>query len=270
MERRLADEDCRSTRMPQRRGQYQLAGGLRRESFYPILQGYKDSAAVGMRLNLSDPLQLNRADVTAPFSPATDLPADERVHLDARLRALRLARARLARTRRLLRPVRADEAGAQGLRARVGRKTNLIFDEPRRLDSGHQRRVAGNLDRLPDYQNVPVTSIGSTPSTPGSSYTRRAQLARVVDDETGTKWAAQFEGQVADGAFVPKLLRHLRSRLGAAGWSFVRVVAHRGRLLADRSHDPFANFFFGGFGNNYVDVATRSGIGSTTRCRAPS
>ena len=27
---------------------YRLLGGLRRESFYPIVQGYKDTAAIGM------------------------------------------------------------------------------------------------------------------------------------------------------------------------------------------------------------------------------
>ena len=33
--------------IPQRTGTYRLAGGLRRDSFYPVLQGYKDTAAVG-------------------------------------------------------------------------------------------------------------------------------------------------------------------------------------------------------------------------------
>ena len=42
-------------------GKYRLAGGLKRESFYPVVQGYKDTAAVGMRVNFSDPLQFNRA-----------------------------------------------------------------------------------------------------------------------------------------------------------------------------------------------------------------
>ena len=40
--------------MPKKEGVYRLAGELKSESFYPILQGYKDSPAVGMRWNLSD------------------------------------------------------------------------------------------------------------------------------------------------------------------------------------------------------------------------
>ena len=69
--------------MPKRTGTYKLAGGLRRESFYPILQGYKSSPGVGLRLNLSDPLQLNRLHLSAAYSPDTGLPSSERVHLAA-------------------------------------------------------------------------------------------------------------------------------------------------------------------------------------------
>ena len=42
--------------MPQHTGPYRLARGLREESIYPIVQGYKNRLAVGMRVNLSDPL----------------------------------------------------------------------------------------------------------------------------------------------------------------------------------------------------------------------
>ena len=59
----------------------ELVGSLRRESFYPIVQGYKDTAAVGVRYNISDRIRLNRASVTASFSPVTDLPVSERFHV---------------------------------------------------------------------------------------------------------------------------------------------------------------------------------------------
>ena len=43
---------------------YRLAAAMRLESLYPILQGYKNTGAVGYRVNLSDPLQFNRASIT--------------------------------------------------------------------------------------------------------------------------------------------------------------------------------------------------------------
>ena len=60
---------------------------------------------------------------------------------------------------------------------------------------------------------------------------------------------------MADGAVVPKVLRALRSRLRAAAGAFVPVAAQpRPACRRQDRANPFANFFFGGFGNNYVDV----------------
>jgi hypothetical protein len=240
--------------MPQRQGQYRLAGGLRRESFYPVLQGYKDSAAIGMRVNLSDPLQFNRLSMSATFAPATDLPGDERVHLDARYdRFDWRAHASLNRADfyDLFGPTKLGRKGYEFL---VGRKTNLIFDEPRRLDLDISGTAAGNLDRLPDFQNVPVDVDRLYTVNAGLNFTDVRNSLGSVDDETGTKSAAQFEGQVADGAFVPKLLGTYDRGFGLPlRHSSVWVRTAAGFSPTDRTN-PFANFFFGGFGNNYVDV----------------
>ena len=85
----------------------------------PIVQGYKDTAAVGMAFNLSDPLQFNRLRLTAGWSPGrrSRRPASA-LHLSARVPALRLARQRGVQRRRFLRSVRPDEDGPQGLSAR--------------------------------------------------------------------------------------------------------------------------------------------------------
>ena len=44
---------------------YHLAGGLALESLYPVLQGYKNTAAAGYRFNCADPPPLNRAALPA-------------------------------------------------------------------------------------------------------------------------------------------------------------------------------------------------------------
>ena len=63
-----------------------------------------------------------------------------------------------------------------------------------------------------------------------------------------------MEGQVADGAFVPKVLATYDRGFGLPlGHSSVWLRAAGGFSPTDRTN-PFANFFFGGFGNNYVDV----------------
>jgi hypothetical protein len=237
-----------------RSGTYGLAGGLRPESWYPVVQGYKDSAAVGGRVNFSDPIQFNRLAITATYAPATDLPASERLHLDAGYERFDWrARARLngADFYDLFGPTKV---GRKGYDLSVGRRTTLLFDDPRRLDLDLSGGAAGNLDRLPDFQNVPVDV--------DRLYSFRADLAfadvrnslGAVDDETGTRWSAVFEGQVADGEAVPMLRGTWdRGLVAPFAHSSVWLRTAAGLSPVERSN-PFANFFFGGFGNNYVDV----------------
>jgi hypothetical protein len=144
--------------------------------------------------------------------------------------------------------------GRKGYEFLVGRKTNLIFDEPRRLDFDISGTAAGNLDRLPDFQNVPVDVDRLYTVNAGLIFTDVRNSLGSIDDETGTKSTAQFEGQVADGAFVPKLLGTYDRGFGLPlRHSSVWLRTAAGFSPTDRTN-PFANFFFGGFGNNYVDV----------------
>jgi len=240
--------------MPQRKGEYRLAGGLRRESIYPVVQGYKDSAAVGLRLNLSDPLQFNRLALTATYAPVSGLPSGERLHLDAQYdRFDWRARASLNRADfyDLFGPTRLGRKGYEFL---LGRRTNLVFDEPRRLDLDISATAAGNLDRLPDFQNVPVAVDRLYTMSGMLTYADVRNSLGAVDDETGSRWSAALDGQVADGTFVPKILgtydRGLPLPLGHSSL-WLRTAAG---LSPTSRANPFANFFFGGFGNNYVDV----------------
>ena len=49
--------------LDKRQRPYRLFGGLRVQSVYPIVQGYKHTAAPGLRVNFADLLQLNNASV---------------------------------------------------------------------------------------------------------------------------------------------------------------------------------------------------------------
>ena len=121
---------------------------------YPILQGYKDSVAFGLRLNFSDPIPLNRASLTVSYSPDTSLPSDERLHVDAEyLRYDWKARLRYnaGDFYDLFGPTKTSRKGwAVGL----GRSKNLLFDDPRRLDLEAFAEYWYGLDTLPDRKSV--------------------------------------------------------------------------------------------------------------------
>ncbi len=86
-----------------------------RESFYPVFQGYKDTGAIGMRVQLLrsaavQPRERRGVVLAGRRSPAVRARAPE-----SRLRALRLARLRRAQCRGFLRSLRSDQDQPEGL-----------------------------------------------------------------------------------------------------------------------------------------------------------
>ena len=239
--------------MEKRTGVYKLGGGLKRESIYPIVQGYKDTQAIGMALNLSDPLMFNRLHVTAAVSPNANVPTNERLHLSAEYERYDWRAGASWNRADFYDLFGPTKTGRKGYQALVGRRTPLVFDEPRRLDLDISGTIAGNLDRLPDFQNVPVDVERLLTLRAGLTFTDVRNSLGYVDEETGRKWSLQLDTDIADGSVFPRVHGTFAGGRGlpirhSSVW--LRTVA--GFSPADRA-EPFANFFFGGFGNNYLD-----------------
>jgi hypothetical protein len=110
-----------------------------------------------------------------------------------------------------------------------------------------------NLDALPRYQNVPVSIDTLTSFEAGLHYENLQKSLGAVDVEKGFAWNLVSNIDFVDGDTIPKIggnfdfgvpLPWKHSSLwfrNAAGVAFGEPL------------DEFANFFFGGFGNNYVD-----------------
>jgi hypothetical protein len=238
--------------MSKRSGTYRIARGLRFESIYPVVQGYKHSAAVGVRANFSDPLQLNRANVVFGWTPG-DIPDDERFHLQAEYTRYDW-RGRVAINRGdfydLFGPTKTSR---KGYLVGVGHKNTLIFDEPRRLELDIEGSISGNLDQLPDYQNVPVNVKRLISLHAKLSYTHVRNSLGYVDDETGKRWSVAGQADDVDGTTIPIVFGTFdRGWALGPGHSSVWLRNAAGFTTGDLN-SPFANFFFGGFGNNYVD-----------------
>jgi DNA-binding beta-propeller fold protein YncE len=234
-------------------GIYRLGGGLQRESFYPIVQGYKNSQAIGWRVNLSDPLQLNRASASISVSPWGDLPARERLHVRAdyeRYDWKAHAAWNDADFYDLFGPTKVSR---KGYNVTVGHTNTLLFDQPRRLTLTLQGVAAGNLDQLPQYQNVAVAIDRLYSAEAELSYTDVRSSLGHVDDEKGRLWSTVLQTDYVNRSLFTRLFGHYD-----VGWQLPAGhssiwLRTAGGLSPQRAGEPFANFFFGGFGNNYVD-----------------
>jgi hypothetical protein len=239
--------------LPKQQGTYRLVRGLRHESFYPIAQGYKDTAAIGGRFDLSDPLQLNHLTLTATYSPDTSLPGHERVHLEGDYERYDWrARVRVngADFYDLFGPAKTSR---KGYYVEAGHTTTLLFDDPRKLDLDLGGRVAGHLDQLPQYQNVPVKVDQLVTGAARLTYSDVRNSLGSVDDETGRRWTAVEEVTAVAGSVISRTL-------GTFDAGFAVPIPHSSVWFRNAAgfspqsrSEPFANFFFGGFGNNWVD-----------------
>ena len=70
------------------------------------------------------------------------------------------------------------KVGRKGYNLGLGHTNTLIFDEPRRLELDLDGSFSGNLDRLPQYQNIEVDVNHLTTIDAQARLLRRPQLAR--------------------------------------------------------------------------------------------
>jgi hypothetical protein len=221
-----------------------------------VLQGYKDSAGLGYHFSFEDDLRLASLGITAAATGGGGLDRDERGHFDLRYRYLEW-RAGLSWNRSDFYDIFGPtQRSRKGLAAIVGYDHALVFDPPRRLDWKSEVAFYDKIDALPDYQNVGATFDRLFTAETGlhSTFVRRSLGA--VDDEKGLKWDAVLTVNHAHGETMPQLRGGLDFGVALPlAHSSVWLRSAAGYANGERG-DPFASFFFGGFGNNYVDSRT--------------
>lgn len=234
-------------------GTYSPLRSTRPISLYPIVQGYKETVAGGLRMDFSDSLRLSGGYLTASYTPAGQ-PPKESFHfgLNAHLWNWKLSGYyNRADFYDLFGPTKTSRKGVE---IKIEHQKNLLFDTPRTLDLNWSLAGYWGLDRLPNYQNVasPVSQfyVGSL----SMRYSRLERSLAAVDDEKGTEWKLASELTYASHKGFPAIY-------GTYDRGFLLPISHNSSLwfrsalgkAFGNSSDPFANFYFGAFGNNWVD-----------------
>jgi hypothetical protein len=141
----------------------------------------------------------------------------------------------------------------KGNRFLVGYDKTLIYDEPKKLGFSAELNHFANLDRLPRYQNVPATVDKLTTFETELNYSHLRSSLGHVDDEKGFSWRLAAAASHVDGDTIPKFLGEFNFGF-ALPWKHSSIWFRNAAGVAiGEIDDEFANFYFGGFGNNYVD-----------------
>lgn len=235
------------------KGDYNSLHEIGQQALYPVVEGYKDSRAIGMHGSWSDPIGLDRINVTAAYSPDNTLPKYERVHFDAlwQHRGFRFGyKHNGADFYDLFGPTKTSRRGNDWL---FGYEKPLIFDIPRTLSLDLSIESFNGLDTLPGSQNIASPGSKLVTAAAKLNYGYVINSLGNVDDEKGIRWNLNLVVNHANGNTVPALY-------GGVDFGRPFLFDHSSLWLrtsagwaSGAATNPYANFFFGGFGNNWVD-----------------
>jgi hypothetical protein len=226
-----------------------------------------------MRFNFADPIQLNRFTLHASYTPGQDIPENERLHLQLEYRRYDWkvdAKYNAADFYDLFGPTKTSR---KGYSLRTSWDHTLFMDRPRKLTMTVDGAYYGGLDTLPYYQNVASPSnrlstlfvkfdFANVRSSLGSVDGEKGQRARVYLSATYTPDPTCVADPALDncnpttapqGGFFPQIL-------GTYDVGFQLPLTHSSIWLRSAAGggtgdptNPYANFYFGAFGNNWVD-----------------
>jgi hypothetical protein len=234
-------------------GFYRPLLNVRPRALYPIVQGYQDYPAYGAHVTLLDLMMAHRSNIDVTYTPNRDVPADERLHIFAdysyRSWALKFKR-HGSDFYDLFGPTKRSRRG-NSLALTYSR--SLIKDPPRSMQYSVSLAGYSDLVRLPDYQNVPTSFNKFATFGFDVGYGNQTSSLGAVDVEKGFAWSGSVGGTWVRRKIYSQSVATLD--LGTAlplNHSSVWLRNAAGYAPGDR-FEPFANFYFGGFGNNWID-----------------
>ena len=243
---------------------YHALANVRLTTVYPIVQAYREHVAVGLHADFSDPLLFHEFGLDASYSPDDGTPADQRLHASARYRRYDVELGFHWNRASFYDLVGPTKVSRKGYGSTLAWHRTLVRDLPRTLEWSIDARHFGGLLRLPDHQNVAtapgfdqVLSVGTglhyknlRTSMGAPDFVKGTELWTNLQEDgvrSGFAGDATWKGYgFADAGFavghpVPGIRNSSLWLRGAGGYS-----------PGDRN-EPFANFYFGGFGNNWLD-----------------
>ena len=236
------DEVTKST------GRYRPMRRLRTGSIYPVVEGYKDTVAAGLRWNVADPLGLRSIAVTAAVSTGK-----ERLHLRADYDGSPYHVTLQHNGSDFYDLFGPTKVSRKGDSAAASYHRFLIFEKPRLFEYTVNAAFYTGLDTLPEYQNVRAPFRQYATAGGRLDYHDVRKTLGAVEEEYGYQWRAATSVSHVNGDYFPRFY-------GTFDKGFLLPIEHSsvwlrtaaGKSFGDRDN-AFANFFFGAFGNNWVD-----------------
>jgi len=234
-------------------GKYQALRELRLASIYPVIEGYKDFAAAGLRFNFADPLLLHSVDFTASYTSNQNLPAGERFHAALKYNHWNWEMRGTYNSADFYDLFGPTKTSLKGYSLSLQYKGHPIHEHLKKLDYTLRLAGYGGLERLPEFQNVAASFDKSLTLQAQLNYSYLQRTIGAVEPEQGVKWQFISHNNYVNARLFPRVFTNF-------DYGFLLPFDHSSLWLRSSlgysfggRNEPFANFYFGGFGNNWID-----------------
>jgi hypothetical protein len=257
-------------------GDYRAFRNVKFTNIYPIVQSYKTRVAWGLRFNFRERNGLHFFEVDGLVTPYENLPEKEWPHFDATYILGKWEFNGWYNKTDFYDFFGPTKTARKGYSLGITYTDWLISERPREMDYTLSLTGYGGLETLPYYQNVQAVFQEYLSAYGQLAYTNLGQTIGGYGKEKGWSW--QLNGllnvinpedarlNVPEGddelirASSEKVYPRLWFNLGYGfrlPWdhSSIWLRPSLGHSFVERKDppEPLNNFFFGGFGNNWVD-----------------
>ncbi len=235
-------------------GPYSPIKEMKLVNAWPDIAGYKNTVAAGYRVLWRDPLSLSQIDLFLAGSPWSAYQDKQKLHaqLDLSYWNWKLTSSyNKADFYDLFGPTKRSRAGyTVGL---SHEKTNSM-KEPFRWSYNFGVFTYGDLEVLPQYQNIATPIHDLQAATAGFSLSKVRRTLGGIDDEKGYKWSVSGMSYYARQELYPSITSNQDIGFLVPGIRNTSLWIRNsiGQSFGKRG-SALSNFYLGGFRNNYVD-----------------
>lgn len=221
---------------------------------WPDIAGFKKTIVAGYRFEWKDILGLSDIQLFVAASPWSNYAVKQKIHLTADWKYWNWHFSAAYN-----KPHFYDLFGPT-LRSRAGYSAGIDYEnkksnkKPLESKFGFGIQTYGDLEVLPQYQNIAtnVKSLQTAYLSYGVSKLRKSLGG--IQDETGYNWNASVGTYFVNNQFFPSIVSNQEKGFlipnirNSSFW-----IRNSIGQSAGSSQSVFSNFYFGGFGNNYID-----------------
>jgi hypothetical protein len=235
------------------KGLYKPRKLLKLMSAYPILENYRGYGAIGYRFNIMDPVGLTSIDISASVSPHSEVPSNEKFHLTANYNHYPWKVSAFYNPADFYDFFGPTETSRKGYGMLGEYRGILIDDRPKSLKYSLYLTAFGGLDTLPEYQNVEATIKEYVALSGKLEYKALRRTIGGLEPEKGIKAGFYVNDKYAESEHYPRVWGNLDLGLSLPiKYSSLWLRSSAGYSWGD-PENTLSNYYFGGFGNNYVD-----------------